>query len=86
VTDNDLAEFRKEFLSEQQAADIAEKSVRTLRAWRRRGEGPPYIRFGKTIRYRKTSFLKHFEVSEIAPTRGTNRHRARTAANTETAT
>jgi Helix-turn-helix domain len=68
VTD-DLHDFRKNFLSEQEAAAVAEKSIRTLRAWRRRGEGPPFIKFGRTIKYRKASFLKHFEISEIIPAR-----------------
>jgi hypothetical protein len=66
---NDVDEFRGEFFSEQEAADAADKSVRTLRAWRQRGEGPPYVRFGRTVRYRKDTFIEHFLASEIVPPR-----------------
>jgi hypothetical protein len=49
-----------EWLSEQEAAAAANKTVRTLRAWRRRGEGPPYALFGRTVKYRKARFIEHF--------------------------
>jgi hypothetical protein len=41
--------------------------LRTLRQWRRRGIGPPYVLFGRTIRYRKTTFIEHFRRAEIRP-------------------
>jgi Helix-turn-helix domain len=66
---NDVNEFRGEFFSEQEAADAADKSVRTLRAWRQRGEGPPYVLFGRTVKYRKDAFMEHFRASEIVPPR-----------------
>jgi Helix-turn-helix domain len=56
-----------EFLSEEEAVAAIGKSLRTLRQWRRRGIGPPYVLFGRTIRYRKTTFIEHFRRAEIRP-------------------
>jgi Helix-turn-helix domain len=58
-----------EFLSEEEAAAAIGKSLRTLRQWRRRGIGPPYVLFGRTIRYRKPAFVEHFRQTEIRPVR-----------------
>lgn len=58
-----------EWLSEAEAAAEVEKSVRTLRQWRKRGIGPPYTYFGRSVRYRKPAFIEHFRASEITPAR-----------------
>lgn len=34
------------------AADELGLSPRTLEGWRRRGEGPPYLKFGRRVKYR----------------------------------
>lgn len=39
------------FVTEQQAAEILCQSVRTLQAWRVRGAGPPFHKFGQSVRY-----------------------------------
>jgi hypothetical protein len=56
-----------EFLSEREVAAAIGKSLRTLRQWRRRGIGPPYVLFGRTVRYRKPTFIEHFRRAEIHP-------------------
>jgi hypothetical protein len=58
-----------EWLSEEEAAAAVGKTVRTLRQWRRRRIGPPYTYFGRTVKYRKLSFIEHFRQSEIKPVR-----------------
>jgi hypothetical protein len=58
-----------EFLSEAAAAAAIGKSLRTLRQWRRLGIGPPYVLFGRTVRYRKPTFVEHFRQTEIHPVR-----------------
>jgi len=58
-----------EFLSEKEAAAAIGKSLRTLRQWRRCGLGPPYVLFGRTVRYRKPSFVEYFRKAEIRPVR-----------------
>lgn len=40
-------------LTEDEAADSLRISVRTLQAWRLRTAGPPFVRVGRTIRYRR---------------------------------
>jgi hypothetical protein len=34
------------------AADELGLSPRTLEGWRRRGEGPPYLKIGRRVKYR----------------------------------
>ena len=58
-----------EWLTEQEAAAAVQKSVRTLRAWRKRGIGPPYALFGRTIKYRKPALVEHFRAIEVVPAR-----------------
>jgi hypothetical protein len=58
-----------EWMSEAETAAAAGKTVRTLRQWRRKGVGPPYAYFGRTIKYRKPAFISHYRQSEINPRR-----------------
>jgi hypothetical protein len=58
-----------EWMSEKETAAQAGKTVRTLRQWRRQGKGPPYAHFGRTIKYRRTSYEEHYRASEINPVR-----------------
>ena len=46
-TDPDL------LLTEVQAADALNLSVRTLQAWRPQGVGPAFVKAGRAIRYRR---------------------------------
>ena len=38
-------------LSTPQAANLCRTSTHTLEAWRRRHEGPPFIKVGRLVRY-----------------------------------
>jgi len=58
-----------QWLTEEEAAVAVGKSIRTLRQWRRRGVGPPYAYFGRTVKYRKPAFVDHYRRSEITPAR-----------------
>ena len=40
-------------LTEVAAADILCVSIRTLQAWRVRGDGPPFVKVGRAVRYRR---------------------------------
>ncbi len=40
-------------LNEAQLAQLTNLSVRTLQAWRLRGEGPPFIKIGRSVRYKR---------------------------------
>jgi hypothetical protein len=58
-----------EWMSEQEAAAEAHKSVRTMREWRKKRTGPPYSFFGRTIRYHRPTFIEHFKKNQIMPVR-----------------
>jgi len=50
---------------EGQAARFLNLSVRTLQAWRTRGEGPAYVRAGRAIRYRQQDILAWIQANTI---------------------
>jgi hypothetical protein len=58
------------YYSEAQQAIRLSKTPRTLRMWRRRGFGPPYVKFGRDIIYRigaDSEFLSKLERSPELP-------------------
>jgi hypothetical protein len=61
--------MRDAWLGEAGAAAELGKSVRTLRDWRKRGVGPPYALFGRTIKYNRQTLAEHFKAKEITPVR-----------------
>jgi len=56
-----------EWMSEAEAAAEVHKTIRTLRQWRKKRIGPPYAFFGRTVRYHRANFIRHFEASQIMP-------------------
>ncbi len=44
-----------------EAADLLRVQVETLVAWRCRGQGPPYVKFGRDVRYRASDLLVFVE-------------------------
>ena len=40
--------------TEQEAADYLQVAVGTLRRWRAEGSGPPALRVGRNVRYRRS--------------------------------
>jgi excisionase family DNA binding protein len=49
-------------MTEQELAEYVRVSLRTVRKWRAEGTGPPYLRAGRQIRYRKRdvdAWLEH---------------------------
>jgi hypothetical protein len=59
----------KDWLSEEALAKELDKSVRTLRQWRKKKVGPPYSLFGRTVRYHGPTVVEHFKAREIKPVR-----------------
>jgi hypothetical protein len=43
------------WLSEGQFAKEMSVTLRTIRRWRALGDGPPYAKIGRTVRYRKST-------------------------------
>jgi hypothetical protein len=58
-----------EFYTDPQFAALVRRSTRTTETWRRRGGGPPFIRLGRRVLYRKTDV-------ELWLRQNTFRHRA----------
>lgn len=48
---NPSASYTKLLHTENQEAERLQLSERTLQQWRRRGNGPPYIKLGSAVRY-----------------------------------
>lgn len=70
--DTRLAELaaRIDCLTECDVAYLAGVKLGTLLVWRKRGEGPPWVRIGNEILYPRSPFQQHIErqASESAPT------------------
>ncbi len=65
-------------LSEKEAAKVIDAKPQTMRAWRHRGVGPPYLRLTGKIKYRADDLQKFLEQSRVVPTK--SKRRKRTAA------
>jgi hypothetical protein len=57
----------EEFLTPEGVARLIGKSTRTVNWWREDRQGPPYVRVGRTILYKKTSVLKWLSDREVTP-------------------
>lgn len=53
-------------LMEVQAAKLLNLSSRTLQNWRITGNGPPYIRVGRAIRYRRHDLTAWLDANTIS--------------------
>jgi hypothetical protein len=54
-------------LNEFQAAGVMGLKVATLRAWRRQGKGPPYLKLGRSVRYDPVDLTYWFIAGKIQP-------------------
>ena len=46
-------------LTESELCTLANIEPSTAKAWRKRGSGPPYIRFGNTFLYPRAALAEH---------------------------
>lgn len=60
-----IANDSDRLLTEVQAADALNLSVRTLQAWRPRGVGPAFVRAGRAIRYRRRDLLAWMDANTV---------------------
>ena len=49
-------------------ADLLCISTKTLANWRCQGKGPPFLKFGRSVRYRKSSVDTWLAANEVAST------------------
>jgi hypothetical protein len=64
---------RPRWLETVHAADELGFSPRTLEGWRRRGEGPPYLKFGRRVKYRLED-IEAFKAAQLHAKPGAARH------------
>ena len=50
-------------LTEDEAAQLRRQSIRTLQAERLRGGGCPYVKLGRSVRYRRADVLRFIEAN-----------------------
>ena len=50
-------------LTEGEAAEMRRQSMRTLQAERLRGGGCPFVKLGRSVRYRRSDVLRFIEVN-----------------------
>lgn len=55
-------------LTEAQAADFLNLSIRTLQAWRVRGGGPLFVRLGRSVRYRRADIQSWLDANALPHT------------------
>ena len=54
-------------LREQEVAEWLGLSIATLRAWRRRGQGPRFVKFGRAVRYMVGDVEQYVRASAVEP-------------------
>jgi hypothetical protein len=62
------ADCTSELLVELEAAEVMRLSPRTLQQWRVQGRGPPFIRLGRAIRYRRSAIAEYLAAHTAAST------------------
>lgn len=57
-------------LATPKAAEVLGVRPCTLDAWRVRGEGPPFVRVGRSVRYRASDLDRFIAINTITASRG----------------
>lgn len=66
-----------DLVTEPVAAEHIARSVRTLQQWRYRGEGPPYVKVGRAVRYSLRDLDTFLAAHRVEPTPRERRPRRR---------
>jgi hypothetical protein len=67
----------EEWLTEAETAAEIGKTVRTLRQWRRKGLGPPYALFGRTVKYNRSVLIEYYKSQQVIPAQTRKRREPR---------
>jgi hypothetical protein len=59
----------KQYIDDRECAEIGRFQVQTLRNWRHKSIGPPYIKIGRSVRYDRAEFIAWLEQFKITPGR-----------------
>jgi len=55
------------FINEYEVATITALSVQTLRNWRNQGKGIPYVKAGRSVRYKYQDVITYMDARKILP-------------------
>lgn len=58
-----------ELLNTDQAATFLSKPAATLTRWRFEGVGPPFVKLGKAVRYKREDLEAFIEANRVEPER-----------------
>lgn len=64
---SDLESTSDALLTEVKAADFLALSVKTLRTWRTRRQGPDFVKAGRAVRYRRRDLVAWLDRSTVRP-------------------
>ncbi len=56
------------YINEKKVAAIMDCAVQTLRNKRFKGEGPPYSKIGRAVRYSERDVIQYMEARKVTPT------------------
>lgn len=56
-----------DLMAQDEAAAYVARPVRTLEQWRHRGEGPPYIKRGRSVRYSRRDLDAWLAEGRVVP-------------------
>ena len=62
--------FYDQLLSTKDAASFLDYPIETLAYWRGNGQGPPFLRYGKRVRYRRRDLIAWIEAHTVRPGEG----------------
>jgi Helix-turn-helix domain len=58
------SDFLSDYFEEQEFAAVLDRDVRTVRRWHSKRTGPPRVRVGRKILYKKSSVARWLEQNE----------------------
>jgi predicted DNA-binding transcriptional regulator AlpA len=58
-----------EYLTEREVSERGLAAVKTLQKWRLNGEGPPYVKVGALVRYRRSDLEAWLASRTVTPSR-----------------
>ena len=64
-----MSDHHSQALTEHEVARQLGLSVATRRAWRLKGKGPRFVRFGRAVRYMAADVERFVEASVVDPAR-----------------
>ena len=62
--------MQKQYLTEREVSGLTGRALSTLRNDRQAGNGFPYVKWGRFVRYRKQDVIDFMEARKVVPKNG----------------